>query len=108
MHCAACAARIEKALKATPGVDAATVNFATATASVEVAGTGPAVPDLKAVVEMLGFAAKVAQRSGAAGASERLAAARAEAQAMLPRTIAALVIGAVVMPLTMQDRKSVV
>jgi Cu+-exporting ATPase len=34
MHCAACAGRIEKALKAVPGVDAASVNFATARASV--------------------------------------------------------------------------
>jgi Cu+-exporting ATPase len=34
MHCAACAARIEKALTATPGVERAGVNFATTRASV--------------------------------------------------------------------------
>jgi Cu+-exporting ATPase len=35
MHCAACAARIEQALAATPGVAAAGVNFATARATVK-------------------------------------------------------------------------
>src|SRR5438067_2218584 len=35
MNCAACAARIEKMLRATPGVEHANVNFATHRASVE-------------------------------------------------------------------------
>ena len=46
MSCAACAARIEKALGQVPGVARASVNFATARASVTLDGAGrPAAPD---------------------------------------------------------------
>ncbi len=43
MHCAACASRIEKALRKVPGVRGASVNYATTRASVEfdVGATGP-------------------------------------------------------------------
>jgi copper chaperone CopZ len=48
MHCAACAARIEKALNETPGVAGAGVNFATARATVKY---DPAVTNREALRE---------------------------------------------------------
>src|SRR6476661_3283801 len=54
MTCASCVARVEKALKAVPGVDSASVNFATETATVRMA---PAVSpqSLIAAVEKAGY-----------------------------------------------------
>lgn len=65
MHCGGCAARIEKALLQAPGVRQASVNFATATATV---GFDPAVTNARslcAVVRAIGFDA-VAPSDGAA------------------------------------------
>jgi Cu+-exporting ATPase len=56
MTCAACAARVEKALNRVPGASAA-VNFATETASVRYAGDDPA--PLIAAVEKAGYHARV-------------------------------------------------
>jgi Cu+-exporting ATPase len=57
MSCAACAARIERALGQVPGVARASVNFATARASVTLDGAGrPAAPDaLLAAVREAGY-----------------------------------------------------
>jgi Cu+-exporting ATPase len=73
MTCASCAARVEKALAATPGVGAAFVNLATGLATVE----GSASPEsLVAVVEAAGYRAtvraqeQVAPADGTAAARE--------------------------------------
>ena len=54
MTCAACAARVQKALAATPGVDDVGVNFALNRATVE-RGDGVAVEDLAAAVDAAGY-----------------------------------------------------
>jgi P-type Cu+ transporter len=55
MTCASCVARVEKALAATPGVQQASVNFATEEASVK-AGSEVSLNTLKAAVEKAGYA----------------------------------------------------
>ena len=55
MTCASCVARVEKALAGTPGVEAASVNFATEEASVQAEG-GVSMATLKAAVEKAGYA----------------------------------------------------
>ena len=55
MTCASCVARVEKALAGTPGVEAASVNFATEEASVKAEG-GVSMATLKAAVEKAGYA----------------------------------------------------
>ncbi len=55
MTCASCVGRVERALKAVPGVEAATVNLATGRARVAVASGGEAV--LRAAVEEAGYEA---------------------------------------------------
>ena len=64
MHCASCAARIEKGVGEAAGVSAATVNFAAEELTVEYdpAVTGPAaIADL---VKEMGFSVGAADRSG--------------------------------------------
>ena len=55
MTCGSCVARVEKALAALPGVEDASVNFATEQASVK-AGQGVTLDLLKAAVEKAGYA----------------------------------------------------
>lgn len=55
MTCGSCVGRVEKALKAVPGVREVTVNIATERASVVAASTVP-VPALAAAVEKAGYA----------------------------------------------------
>ena len=55
MTCGSCVARVEKALAALPGVQQASVNFATEQASVK-AGPGVTLDLLKAAVEKAGYA----------------------------------------------------
>ena len=57
MHCAACAARIEKVLNQLPGVQAA-VNFASERAVLRCAPEGAALPEILAAIEKAGFAAQ--------------------------------------------------
>tara|TARA_R110002124_G_scaffold268011_2_gene435528 strand:+ start:6530 stop:8806 length:2277 start_codon:yes stop_codon:yes gene_type:complete len=54
MTCASCVARVEKALRKVPGVETATVNFATERASVTL-GHGGDVADLLAAIEKAGY-----------------------------------------------------
>ena len=54
MTCSSCVARVEKALAAMPGVEQASVNFATEQASVK-AGQGVSLDMLKAAVEKAGY-----------------------------------------------------
>jgi len=61
MNCAACAARIEKGLGQMPGVQKASVNFATEQATVEYDTGQVKVPDLVHKVEKLGFSVPTAR-----------------------------------------------
>lgn len=55
MSCTSCAARVEKALAAVPGVAAAHVNFATETASLTLQGSGASTEALIAAVTAAGY-----------------------------------------------------
>ncbi|MBX3385587.1 MAG: copper-translocating P-type ATPase [Phycisphaeraceae bacterium] len=68
MTCAACAARIERALAATEGVRTASVNFATRTATVEAEPDVTSGDRLAAVVRGIGYGADVV---GGVGAGEK-------------------------------------
>jgi Cu+-exporting ATPase len=57
MSCAACALRVEKGLKKTPGVAEASVNLATERATVTFDPASTSVPDLVARVEVTGYTA---------------------------------------------------
>ena len=72
MTCASCVGRVEKALKAVPGVLEASVNLATQTASVRYAEGVVAPSELAARVTAAGYAARPkTEDSGAAVASRR-------------------------------------
>ena len=55
MHCAACVDKVERSLLAVPGVRRAVVNLATERATVELAGTGPSLEDLRRAVAGAGY-----------------------------------------------------
>jgi Cu+-exporting ATPase len=55
MTCASCVLRVEKALKGVAGVDTATVNLATESASVEIDPSKVSVDELKRAVEEAGY-----------------------------------------------------
>ncbi len=77
MTCASCVARVEKALRAVPGVSGASVNLATEKASVQ----GEAAPDaLAAAVRAAGYEADIVLPDAASAAPAR----RAEGSATLP------------------------
>ena len=59
MHCASCAANIERRLQREPGVEQAAVNFATQVATVEYAPEQTDVPRLIAAVRDAGYAVNV-------------------------------------------------
>ncbi len=65
MHCAACAARIEKALAAAPGVDSANVIFATATATVRFDDRAIDPSSLREVVRREGYDADLPETASA-------------------------------------------
>jgi Cu+-exporting ATPase len=89
MTCASCVARVEKALAAVPGVEAASVNLATERASVErLVGTA-SFAALQKAVRAAGYDAKPVSRAGAgAGADDGQAAARARELRHLQRDLA--------------------
>lgn len=64
MHCAACANRIEKALGRAPGVSQASVNFATARATVRYDSQVTDPESLREVVREAGYDAIAPQRVG--------------------------------------------
>ncbi|MEO6909211.1 MAG: heavy metal translocating P-type ATPase, partial [Abditibacteriaceae bacterium] len=63
MHCASCATQIEKALKKAPGVQQATVNYATARATIQYDSHQTDVTKLRDVVKSIGYDAIVPQTS---------------------------------------------
>jgi heavy metal translocating P-type ATPase len=85
MTCASCVGRVEKALKAVPGVLQANVNLATERASVRVIGTGDLAGQLAAAVGKAGYEAAPV-RAGAA-TSDREQQAREAEQAGLRRAV---------------------
>src|SRR5690349_23194320 len=92
MHCAACAARIEKALARAPGVSRAGVNFATGRASVafDPDVTGPDA--LRAVVRDQGYDAVLPEAGAAAAPDDEAVVARdAEYRRLRTRLVVAAV-----------------
>lgn len=65
MTCASCVSRVEKALTQVPGVLSASVNLATETAEVSVAGSAAMLPALTAAVAKAGYQAREIPASGA-------------------------------------------
>ena len=63
MHCAACVARVERALQAVPGVMSAEVGLATESARVRVSGV-PDLPRLAEAVRAVGYTAAPRERLG--------------------------------------------
>src|SRR6478735_9307816 len=72
MSCASCAARIEKAIAAVPGVDDCNVNFATETATVHYDGDRVGPDAMRAAVADLGYTAPAPPEPGAAGAHDHM------------------------------------
>ena len=71
MSCAACVARVEKALRSVPGVSVANVNFGTEQATVEYDGSRVDFEALKAAIRDAGYAAMdVPQTRGAQSAAK--------------------------------------
>ncbi len=79
MHCAACVAKVERALTSVPGVGEATVNLATEKATITFEPTRTGVPALREAVARAGYQL-VEPQLGAAPAPDREQAARAEEQ----------------------------
>jgi Cu+-exporting ATPase len=75
MTCASCVARVERALRAVPGVAGATVNLATERATVEVLGGSVGVQDLLQAVQRAGYGAREHRPGGASAAEPATAAA---------------------------------
>ena len=73
MTCASCAGRVEKALRAVPGVTGASVNLATERAAVQFDGKGPGTVQLIAAVEKAGYQASLADVPAPAARSPALA-----------------------------------
>ena len=95
MHCASCAARVERVLHEQPGVVSAVVNFAAAEASVY--GSSPRVA-LTDAIERIGFTARPVEEADRGRAS---AMHEATARRLRVRMIASLFAAAIVMVLGM-------
>ena len=95
MNCAACSGRVEKALKAVPGVREASVNLATSRAVVEALGGSGRAGELIAAVSRAGYDAT--ERGNAAEAETRERAARDAELARLKQRF--LIAAAVALPL---------
>ncbi len=76
MSCASCVARVEKALKATPGVTSVAVNFATETAAVEYLPGAVTQAALRAAVEGAGYALREPEAGSVVSAGDQAAEAR--------------------------------
>src|SRR2546428_7252737 len=77
MNCASCAARIEKTLSTVPGVESASVNFATATATVQYDPSQVTPRDLCAAVQEAGYTATPPREESPGEAIDEERAARA-------------------------------
>ncbi len=90
MTCASCVGRVERALKAVPGVVGASVNLATQSATVQVPTDAQAAPDLIAAVEQVGYAARITRGSAEERAERQAARDRETGQLGRQVSIAAL------------------
>jgi len=91
MTCSSCAARVEKALKAVPGVGSAEVNLATETASVSLAA-GASPESLVVAVRKAGYETRLSAPETPAG----------EARSWLPVAISALLTLPLVLPMVVE------
>jgi Cu+-exporting ATPase len=103
MHCAACQARVQKALERSPGVHAATVNLMTNSAMVAYDPVATNVDALLETVRSTGYGAEppVAGRSAQEEQSAQDDARNAEFRALRRKAIVALLAGAIAMLLSM-------
>jgi P-type Cu+ transporter len=98
MTCASCVARVEKALKATPGVTSVAVNFATETAAVEYVPGAVTQAGLRAVVEGAGYTLREPEAGSVVSAGDQAAEARRrELLVMRRKMIVSLGVGAFLM-----------
>ncbi|MBR2407051.1 MAG: heavy metal translocating P-type ATPase [Clostridia bacterium] len=96
MSCAACSARVEKAVSAVPGVTACSVNLLTHSMGVEGAATPQAIV---AAVESAGYGASL--KNAEKAPSERIDTVDRETPALLRRLVGSLVLLAVLMYVSM-------
>lgn len=94
MHCAGCAASVERALKAVAGVTDARVNLAVERADIDVLPDGAGADDLTAAVIAAGYRA-TARTAGRAAAEARRIEKRAAAEAEVRRDRIHLLIAAI-------------
>lgn len=99
MSCAACAARVDKTLKAQTGVTDATVNYAAATARVEFDPAMCSPEVLKAAVQAAGYDLLITESENAQDEAEKVR--REQYVALKKRTVAAIVLSIPVMVLSM-------
>jgi Cu+-exporting ATPase len=102
MTCASCVGRVERALKAVPGVLDASVNLAAGSATVRLADGAAGVADLIAAVERAGYSSRP-EAGDDAGRTERAAARDHEADALKRQVILA---GALTLPVVVLDMGS--
>ncbi|MHB1162442.1 MAG: heavy metal translocating P-type ATPase [Chloroflexota bacterium] len=97
MTCASCSGRVERALRALPGVDAANVNLATEKATVVFQPSLASMVDFRRAIEEAGYGL-VEERSEATGAGEdaQAIATRLEIARLRNKTIFALALGALI------------
>ncbi|WP_227418368.1 heavy metal translocating P-type ATPase [Roseitranquillus sediminis] len=102
MTCASCVGRVERALKAVPGVLEASVNLAAGAATVRVPSGAVGAADLIGAVERVGYEARVASGSSEERAERQ--AARDEEVGKLRRQV--ILAGALTLPVVVLDMGS--
>ena len=101
MHCASCVSRVEGSLAETPGVISASVNLASAEASVEFEEGNVALDELLAAVRRAGYEGHpIADERSGDEETEQERRARAELGLMRRRFVLAAVVGAILLGLT--------
>lgn len=91
MTCATCVARLEKALRAVPGVTSVSVNLASESAKVELVSGAASARDLTAAVHAAGYAATAPVESRPAAAPDRTRGLRRDALLALALALPLLV-----------------
>lgn len=99
MSCASCAARVDKTLNGQPGVQEASVNYASATAQVVYDADECSPLVLRAAVQNAGYDLVIEAETDAADAAEKAHAARYER--LKKRTVGAIVLAVPIMVLSM-------
>jgi heavy metal translocating P-type ATPase len=102
MTCASCVGRVERALKAVPGVVEASVNLAAGSATVRLADGATTTGELIGAVDRVGYTARVAE-GGSEERAERQAARDREAEHLRRQVLLA---GALTLPILVLDMGS--